>query len=111
MLYGVNFRSFHTAIHGIALFPRRKMAEQILEILRAYDRGDMVEPGVTQDDLAVFFENEVWGKAVGMIDEINYRLIQPLMLQIDFQTNAKGWSKIQTSNVRIVNPTLAVDVY
>jgi len=76
MKYGVNYRNFRTAIHGILIFDEREDAEN------AYESLDYIENNEVDDD---FYDEEITrvaGDSVDNIEEVDYRKITSKMSDI-----------------------------
>lgn len=68
MLYGVDYRDFHTALHGILVFEQEGEADEAYRILKYYAEYDWEYP----EDY-VLSVNEVFDRAYDVIKEIDYR--------------------------------------
>lgn len=106
MLYGVDYRSFHSAVHGVILFAEMEQAIEAHQILKA------VESGTIKDRIECeMLTNEAFGKAYAVVDEIDYRSIQPSMEDLSFNVNHNGFVSVESDDVQIVNHGQFVDVY
>lgn len=97
MLYGIDYRDYHTAIHGIIIFAKEKTAEEYLDTLKSVQ--DLYDCAKIPYEEYVGAVERVFEKAHAVIDEIDYREINPDMPKL-----------YEGKNVRIIN-NFAVDIY
>lgn len=100
MKYAVDYRSMHTALHGLIIFNKRSTA-------------DMVLSGLKRDDFSADFEDAVeyaFEIADGVIPEVDYRTLEEVMKGVEFNDNNSLTVSTVTSNVRIINFNQSVDI-
>ena len=99
MLYGIDFRSMHTAIHGLFVFKTEDQAVNALNKLgdleHVTDRIDDEEERARIYELII---QGIYGYPFDVIDEIDHREIQKIMEFYD------------ESDLTIINE-VAVDIY
>lgn len=70
MKFGVNYRNFRTAIHGILIFNERKEAEEAYEALEYISVGEDIDDDFYDEEIT-----RVAGESVDNIEEIDFRKI------------------------------------
>lgn len=94
MKYGVDYRNFRTAIHGILIFDDEDVALEAYKALRAIEEDEDVDYDFYDEEITRVAE-----QSVDNIEEIHYNKIQPIMNDI-----------YDDEDVEIVN-LVAVDLY
>lgn len=77
MKFGVNYRNFRTAIHGILIFNKREDAEEAYEALEYISTNDGIDDDFYDEEIT-----RVAGESVDNIEEIDYRKITLRMSDI-----------------------------
>lgn len=114
--YAIDYRSMHTAVHGLLIFKDVKEAESMVKViedlLRRQDKLNYAT-GVTQLQRDKFSHeynetlNYVFGKADNIIPEIDYRDIKTI---IQYGKHAKIYKyKIDDKTIKVVNTSF--DLY
>lgn len=93
MKYAIDYRSMHTAIHGLLLFDEKDTAQACLEVLK-------VEDEVTEQDVGCILET-----CTAQIKEVNYRLLQETMDRYD------DGKEVYNHKFTIINYNQSVDSY
>lgn len=106
MLYGIDYRSFRTAIHGLLLYKEREEAFKAASVLRRIDNCEV------KSDIDCFqLAQGCFNDAYALIEEIDFRRITENMKDVSFSVNHKGFISTETDDVEVINIGRFMDVF
>jgi hypothetical protein len=105
MKFAIDYRSMHTAIHGLFIYEEQEKCEDALEVLQNIEN-------VTNEEEYQFLIDEATKNIYTCEEEIHYGIIDKnrFIKNMKYYVNNNGYVSPEIDNIRVLNQVM-IDLY